>query len=325
MQTKQLGNTNLELTGIGLGAWAIGGPWEFGWGPQDDNDSVATILKALEEGINWIDTAPIYGCGHSEEVVGKAIKQISSKTIIATKCGLLWNDKRQKVNCLKNESIRKECHNSLKRLGVDVIDLYQIHWPQPDEDIEQAWEEMVKLKEEGKVRYIGVSNFSIEQIKRAEKIHPAASLQPNYSMLHREVENELLGYCEENNIGVVVFSPMNKGLLTGKFSAEHMEKLAEDDYRRRNTDFLEPTFGANLKFVDQLRPIAQRKGMTLAQLAICWVLRRNEVTSAIVGARRPEQITETTKAVNFQLDEQDIGQIDELLKQRLENIADNQK
>ena len=320
MQRRKLGYTDLKLTTIGLGTWAMGGPWQFGWGPQDDDEAIAAILTALEVGINWIDTAPVYGCGHSEELVGKALKQTSQKPFIATKCGLLWNDKREKVSCLKGESIREECHASLRRIGVEVIDLYQMHWPEPEEDVAQAWEEMARLAEDGKVRYIGVSNFNIGQIKRIEKIAPIASLQPPYSMLNREVEGELLGYCAENNIGVVAYSPMQRGLLTGKFSQERLADLPLDDHRRRMPDFQEPQFSATLQLVDQLRPIAKRNGRTLAQLAISWVLRRSEVTAAIVGARRPEQIAETAAASNWTLAQEDIEEIEQLLTERQEKI-----
>ena len=320
MQRRQLGYTDLQLTTVGLGTWAIGGPWQLGWGPQDDDEAIGAILTALDKGINWIDTAPIYGLGHYEELVGKALKQTSLKPFIATKCGLLWNDKREKVNCLKGKSIREECHASLKRLGVELIDLYQIHRPEPQEDFEQAFEEMAKLTQEGKVRYIGVSNFNVEQIKRIQKIHPVASLQPPYSMLRREVEDELLTYCEENNIGVVVYSPMQRGLLTGKFNQERLAALPLDDHRRRSPDFHDPQFTATLQLVDQLRPIAERNGKTLAQLAISWVLRRSEVTAAIVGARRPEQIVETSAASDFQLSAEDIQEIEQLLAERQKKV-----
>jgi aryl-alcohol dehydrogenase-like predicted oxidoreductase len=321
MQKRQLGNTDLNVTTVGLGTWAMGGPWQFGWGPQDDDEAIAAILTALEKGINWIDTAAIYGLGHSEELVGKALRQTVHKPFIATKCGLLWNERKEKVPCLKKESIRKECQVSLKRLGVDVIDLYQMHWPEPEEDIEQAWEEMARLAEEGKVRYIGVCNFNILQIERIRKIYPVASLQPSYSMLHREVEDGLLQYCAEHNIGVIVYSPMQRGLLTGKFGQERLAGLALDDHRRRNPDFQEPQFSATLELVDKLRPIAERNGKTLAQLAIVWVLRQPEVTAAIVGARKPQQIAETAPASDFKLSAKDIEEIEKLLVERQEKLA----
>jgi aryl-alcohol dehydrogenase-like predicted oxidoreductase len=316
MQMRQLGNTDSHLTTVGLGTWAIGGPWQYGWGPQDDDEAIAAILKALDIGINWIDTAPAYGLGHSEELVGKALKQVRHKPFMATKCGLLWNEKKEKVSCLKRESIRQECHASLKRLGVEVIDLYQVHWPDPDEDIEEAWEEMAKLADEGKVRFIGVSNYNVEQIKRVQKIHPVTSLQPPYSMIHREVEDELLGYCAQNNIGVLAYSPMQRGLLTGKFSQERLAALAIDDHRRRNPDFHDPQFTATLQLVDKLKEIARRNGKTCAQLAISWVLRRPEITAAIAGARRPAQIVETAPASDWTLSQQDIDEIEQLLVER---------
>ncbi len=324
MQRRQLGYTDLKLTTVGLGTWAMGGPWQFGWGPQDDGEAIAAILTALEEGINWIDTAPVYGCGHSEELVGKALRQTSQKPFIATKCGLLWNDKREKISCLKGESIREECHASLKRIGVEVIDLYQMHWGEPDEDVEEGWTEMARLAQEGKVRYIGVSNFNLRQIKRVREVAPVASLQPPYSMLHREVEDELLDYCADNNIGVVVYSPMQRGLLTGKFSQQRLAALSLDDHRRKSPDFEEPQFSATLQLVDRLRPIAERSGGTLAQLAISWVLRRSEVTAAIVGARRPDQIKETAKAGDWKLAAEYTEQIEQLLKERQEKINGRQ-
>jgi len=320
MQMRQLGYTDLKLTTVGLGTWAMGGPWQFGWGPQNDNEAIAAISAALDEGINWIDTAPVYGLGHSEELIAKALKQTRQKPLIATKCGLLWNEKKEKVGCLKRKSIRQECHASLKRLRVEVIDLYQMHWPDPQEDIEQAWEEMAKLAEQDKVRYLGVSNFNIEQIKRLQKIYPVASLQPPYSMLHREAEDELLGFCARNNIGVLAYSPMQRGLLTGKFSHERLASLPLDDHRRWNPDFQEPQFTATLELVEQLKEIAQRNGRTLAQLAISWVLRQPEVTAAIVGARRPQQIAETAPASDWNLSQEDIEQIEQLLTERQAKI-----
>ena len=316
MQTRKLGSTDLELTTVGLGTWAMGGPWEFGWGPQDDGEAIAAILAALEAGINWIDTAPAYGLGHAEELVRQALEQVSEKPIIATKCGILWNEKKEKITCLKRQSICDECHASLERLGVETLDLYQMHWPDPDEDMEEAWEEMTRLHEEGKARYIGVSNFTVEQIKRAQKIHPVASLQPPYSMLHREVEDELLGYCAENDIGVVAYSPMQRGLLTGKFSAERLASLAPDDHRKRHRDFQEPQLSATLELVEGLEKIAERNGRTCAQLALSWVLRRPAVTAAIAGARRPDQIIETAPASDWNLSAEDIEEIEQLLAER---------
>jgi len=317
MRTKKLGWTDLNLTVIGLGTWAIGGGgWKFAWGPQDDKKSIATIKRALELGINWIDTAPVYGLGHSEKIVGKAIKGVEPKPIIATKCSRVWDREGNITGCLKRESIRREVEASLKRLGVEVIDLYQIHWPVPDKDIEEAWETIAQLKEEGKIRYAGVSNFNVTQLERIQKIHPVASLQPPYSMLERGIEDEILPYCRKNNIGVIAYSPMQKGLLTGKVTKKWVEELPEDDHRRRDPRFQEPQLSINLEFVDNLRPIAQKSGRTLAQLAISWVLRRPEVTAAIVGARSPSQIEETAPAGDWILSEEEIAAIDELLEKR---------
>ena len=315
MRKRQLGFTDAELTTIGLGTWAIGGPWQFGWGPQDDDLSVATISRALDLGINWIDTAPAYGLGHSEEMVGRATSGRRREVFIATKCGRVWDDiaEPKVYGRLKSDSIRAEAESSLTRLKTDVIDLYQIHWPDPDEDIEEAWEEIARLVEEGMVRYAGVSNFSVEQIKRVSKIHPVASLQPPYSMLRREVEKELLDYCLQNEIGVVVYSPMQAGMLTGKFTREWVSSLAKDDWRRRDDRFKEPALTANLKLVERLGKIARRSGRTVAELAIAWVLRRSAVTAAIVGARRPDQIEETSPAADWELTGAEIDEIEELL------------
>lgn len=322
MQTRRLGQTDLMLTTVGLGTWAMGGPWQFGWGPQDDGEAVAAVLAALEAGINWIDTAPVYGLGHSEELVGQALRRTKHKPIIATKCGLLWNEKREKVPHLKRDSIRRECDASLQRIGVERIDLYQMHWPDPPADIEEAWEEMARLADEGKVCYLGVCNYNAGQIDRISRIHPVASLQPPYSMLRRDVEKELLGYCARRQIGVVAYSPMQRGLLTGKFSPERLAALAPDDHRRRMPEFQEPAFSASRDLVEGLKQIADRHGRTVAQLAISWVLRRPEVTAAIVGARRPSQIAETIGASDWNLSKQDIGEIEKLLAQRERKLAD---
>jgi aryl-alcohol dehydrogenase-like predicted oxidoreductase len=238
---------------------------------------------------------------------------MNRKPIVATKCGLCWDKQNERIPRLKAQSIRTECHDSLRRLGIDTIDLYQIHWNQPQEDIEEGWAEMARLVEEGKVRCIGVSNFDVEQIRRLQKIHPVASLQPPYSMLHREVEDELLGYCGTNDIGVIVYSPMQRGLLTGKFDAERVANLPEGDHRKVNPDFLEPQFSATLEFVEELKKIAERNGRTCAELAISWVLRRPEVTAAIVGARRPSQIIETAPACDWNLDPETIDEVENIL------------
>jgi aryl-alcohol dehydrogenase-like predicted oxidoreductase len=266
--------------------------------------------------VNWIDTAPVYGLGHSEEIVGKAVEGLRKKPIIATKCGLVWDKNREISNCLKEESIRSEVEASLKRLKVDIIDLYHIHWPIPDEDIEEAWRTIADLVDEGKIRYAGVSNFSVEQLERIQDIHPIASLQPPYNMLRREVEDELLGFCAENGIGIVAYSPMERGLFTGKFSRERVKNLPEDDHRGKDTRFQEPELSVNLKLVEDLRKIAEKRGKTVAQLAIAWVLRRPEVTAAIVGARHPYQIEETVAAGEWTLSEEDIAAVEVLLDKR---------
>ncbi|MBN1125423.1 MAG: aldo/keto reductase [Sedimentisphaerales bacterium] len=312
MRTRRLGNTDLELTTIGMGTWAIGGPWEYGWGPQNDDDSIGVILTAIDSGINWIDTAPAYGCGHGEEVVGRALRQMSESPIIATKCGLTWDDKRRKVNCLDHNAILAEADACLRRLGVDVIDLWQLHWPVPDEQLEEAWEAMAKVLEQGKVRYLGASNFTVDQLRRVAKICPPVSLQPPYSMINRKAEFELFDYCCENQLGIVCYSPMQKGLLTGKYTEKRVAELAPDDHRHRDPNFNEK-LKINLALIEKLCPIALRNDRTLAQLAIAWVLRRPEVTAAIVGARNDKQIAETVQAGDWILSQEDIDQIEELL------------
>ena len=319
MKTRRLGYTDWQVTTIGLGTWAIGGGnWQHGWGPQDDGESLAAICQALDLGINWIDTAAVYGLGHAEEIVGRAIKGRRDQLIIATKCGLVWDDPRTGIvyNRLKAKSVRQEAENSLRRLGVEVIDLYQIHWPDPDGDIEEAWTEIARLIEEGKVRYGGVSNFSVAQIKRAQAIHPVASLQPSYSLLNRDVEQELLPFCAANEIGVVAYSPMASGLLTGKYTREAASALDPTDWRHRSPHFQEPGLSANLAFVEGIKAIAEREGRTPGQLAVAWVLRRPEVTSAIVGARRPAQISEIAPAADWTLSKESLAEIDRLLAQR---------
>jgi aryl-alcohol dehydrogenase-like predicted oxidoreductase len=321
MQTRKLGFSDLYLTTVGLGTWAIGGPWRWGWGPQDDAESLAAIRRALDLGINWIDTAPAYGLGHSEEVVGEAVAGRRDEVIIATKCGIRWDETTgNPYNSLTAKSVRYEAENSLRRLGIDVIDLYQIHWPKPGAEVEEAWGTVADLVKEGKVRYGGVSNFGVSQLKRIQPIHPVASLQPPYSMLRRDVESELLPFCAANDIGVVVYSPMQAGLLTGKFTKARIDGLPDGDWRKGNTFFTEPQLSVNLEFVEKLRPIAERNGRPLAQLAIAWVLRRPELTAAIVGARRPSQIEGTAPAGDWTLSAEDIAEIDILLAEREEAL-----
>ena len=322
MQTRTPGRTELELSVIGFGAWAIGGgDYIFGWGPQDDQDSIRAIHKALDMGVNWIDTAPVYGLGRSEEVVGKAIKGIRSELIIATKCGRVWDAERNISASLKADSVRQEAEDSLRRLNTDVIDLYQIHWPDPVEDIEEGWGAVIKLVEEGKIRYPAVSNFSVEQMEQVGAIHPIASLQPPYSMLRRDIEADILPYCGEKGIGVVAYSPMQNGLLTGKFTKERIRNLPDDDFRKeRSRHFQEPEVDVNLKLVEALKPIARRHDHTLAQLALAWVLRRPEVTSAITGTRKPSQIEDTATAGDWELDDWTTAQIEALLAKREEEL-----
>lgn len=322
MQTRILGHTGEEITTVGLGTWALGGGgWEYGWGPQDDKESIEAIRRALELGVNWIDTAAVYGLGHSEEVVGEAIRDVRDEVFLATKCSRRWDENGRIYGSLSAAGVREECEASLRRLQVDVIDLYQIHWPKPDEDIEEGWTEIAKLVDEGKVRYAGVCNFSVEQLKRIGTIHPVASLQPLYNMLDREIEDEALSYCDENGIGIVAYSPMMSGLLTGKFSEERLEQLSEGDWRRRHAHFQQPEFSVNLELVERLKKVADRNDLTLPQLAIAWVLRREEVASAIVGARRPSQIEETAPAGDVELSDEVLREVDELLEWRDDAIS----
>jgi aryl-alcohol dehydrogenase-like predicted oxidoreductase len=323
MQTRQLGRSDLNLTTVGLGTWAIGGgDWDFGWGPQDDKESIAAIRRALDLGINWIDTAAIYGLGHAEEVVAKAITGRRDEVIVATKCGLRWKSgSTTPFGQLDAESVREEAEASLKRLNTEVIDLYQIHWPNPDKDIEEAWTAIAKLLEQGKVRYAGVSNFNVTQLKRVQALHPVTSLQPPYNMLERGVEDEVLEYCVANHIGIVVYSPMKAGLLTGKYTKERVANLPDGDWRRGSDEFKEPRLSVNLNLIEQLKPIAERNDISLGQLAIAWVLRRPEVTAAIVGARRPQQIEETIEAGDQMLSQQDIEQIQNLLEEHRRSVS----
>lgn len=314
MQTRPLGNTGLQLSAIGLGTWALGGgDWKFSWGPQDDADSIRTIHRALELGINWIDTAAVYGLGHSEEIVRQALHGLHERPLVATKCERCWEPDGRIVPRLKRQSVLAEAEASLRRLGVDVLDLYQIHWPQPDEDIEEAWEAIASLIRAGKVRFGGVSNFSVSQLQRVLPIHPVASLQPPYSMLARDAEAERLPFCAARGIGVVVYSPMQKGLLTGKVTADWVASLPPDDHRHNDPRFHEPQLSANLALVEKLGKIAAENGKTLPELAIAWVLRRQEVTAAIVGARRPGQIEQTVGGADWLLDETQISAIEQLL------------
>jgi len=311
MKAKQLGNSDLFITPIGFGAWAIGGSgWEFAWGGQDDSDSVAAIHEALDAGINWIDTAAVYGLGHSEEVVARALAGMSNPPYVFTKCSMIWDEQRQIGHSLKGESIRRECEASLRRLGVDAIDLYQIHWPNPEEEIEEGWATMAKLKEEGKVRHIGVSNFDVEQMRRALAIAPITSLQPRYSLIHREVEEEILPFAARQEIGVIAYSPMASGLLTGAMTRERIERLPADDWRRNHPDFREPLLSRNLRLVRLLKVIGLHHGCTPAEVAVAWVLHNRAVTGAIVGARKPGQVRGVLGAAGLRLSPTELGEIE---------------
>ena len=307
---KRLGNSDLELTPIGVGAWAMGGgAWAFSWGPQDDRESIAAIHTALDGGVNWIDTAAVYGLGHSEQVVAQAIATCSPRPYVFTKCERNWNEKGEIIKCLKAASVRKECEDSLRRLKVDVIDLYQIHWPDPDEDVEEAWSTLARLKEEGKVRWIGVSNFNIDQMERCRKIAPITSLQPPYSAISPEVEREILPYCQQHNIGVISYSPMKSGLLTGKMTRERVANLPPDDFRRRALAFQEPNLSRNLALAEVMRSIGQRHGRSAGEAAIAWVLRNSAITGAIVGMRSAEQARGVLGALEFHLSAEEIAEI----------------
>ena len=313
--TKKLGNSDLEITALGVGAWAMGGSgWKFGWGQQDDSDSIAAIRSAIDAGFNWIDTAAIYGLGHSEEIVGKALKDASQKPYIFTKCTRRWDDKGNIFPSLKADSVRQECEESLRRLKIDVIDLYQAHWPEPDEDIEEGWTELARLKEQGKVRWIGVSNFNVEQMKRAQKIAPITSLQPPYSLLVRKVEPEILPFAKENNIGVIVYSPMRAGLLTGKMTRERALSLPQDDWRSRDKDFQEPKLSENLRLVDLLQQIADAHNRTPGEVALAWTLKNPAVTAAIVGLRTADQVGGVKGALTFRLSADEISKIEGFLQ-----------
>lgn len=316
IQTKPLGNSDLRITPIGYGAWAIGGGnWEFGWGHQEDQDSIAAIHRALDLGMNWIDTAAVYGLGHSEEIVGRVLKERSDQPYVFTKCSMVWNENREVGHSLKADSLRREIEASLRRLQIETIDLYQIHWPNPAEDIEEGWSTLAKFKEEGKVRYIGVSNFNVEQLRRAQAIAPITSLQPPYSLVKPDVEREILPYCLENNIGVIVYSPMQSGLLTGAMTPERVANLADDDWRKRSPEFNEPRLSRNLKLVERLKQIGQQHGRSPGEVAIAWTLRNPAVTGAIVGGRSGKQVEGIVGAMQFRLSEDELRQIEGFLRE----------
>ena len=317
MQTRKLGNSDLAITPLGFGSWAIGGGgWAFGWGAQDDADSIASIHEALDLGINWIDTAAVYGLGHSEEVVAQALSGLPAerRPYVFTKCGRVWDEQRQIGKRLKADSIRQECEASLRRLQVETIDLYQIHWPEPPEDIEEGWQAVQALQQSGKVRWCGVSNFSIAQMAQVAPSGQITSLQPPYSLLRRDIEAETLPYCEQNNIGVIVYSPMQSGLLTGAWTKERHAALPADDWRReKNKQFQEPLFSRNLRLVEVLRGIGNQHGKAPGEVAIAWTLRQPAVTAAIVGARKAGQLRQLVGAAEWRLSGAEISEIERFL------------
>lgn len=310
METRQLGVSELAITPIGLGTWAIGGGnWESGWGSQDDDESIATIHRALDMGINWIDTAAVYGLGRSEEVVGRALQGVSQRPYIFTKCSLIWDEQRRVSSSLKRASVKREAEASLRRLQVERIDLYQIHWPNPDAEIEEGWAALAELQREGKVRALGVSNFSVSQMRRVQQIAPITSLQPPYSLLDRAIEDEILPFCQQQHIGVIAYSPMASGLLSGKMTRARVAALPSDDWRSHSAQFAEPQLSRSLYLVETLRDIGARHGRTAGEVAIAWTLRRPEVTGAIVGARSPEQLDGVIGAGALRLSAEEIDEI----------------
>jgi aryl-alcohol dehydrogenase-like predicted oxidoreductase len=314
MELRRLGNTDFNITPIGFGAWAIGGgDYKFGWGPQDDQDSINTIHRALDAGINWIDTAAVYGLGHSEEVVGRALKGISQKPYVFTKCARVWDANGDIVDDQSAAGIRRQVEDSLRRLQVDVIDLYQCHWPRPEEQIEEGWTTLAQIQKEGKIRCIGVSNYSVEQMQRIMSIAPISSLQPPYSIIRPEIEARILPFCQAHNIGVIVYSPMQSGLLTGTMSKERLASLAPGDWRHNNVQFQEPRFSRNLALADLLTSIGEPHGRTAGEVAIAWTLRLPAVTAAIVGMRHPAQIDGIIGAMGFRLSEPELKQISDFV------------
>ncbi|MCW2782806.1 MAG: aldo/keto reductase [Marmoricola sp.] len=311
LKTTLLGDTGLDITRVGFGAWAIGGGgWEFGWGPQDDDDSIAAIHRALDGGVNWIDTAAAYGFGHSEEVVGRALEGVTERPYVFTKASLLEGPGRTVVHSLKRDSVLREAEASLKRLRVDSIDLYQIHWPDPEPEIEEGWAALAELKEQGLVRHIGVSNFDVAQLRRMQEIAPVETLQPQYSLVTRDVESEILPFAETEGIGVIAYSPMGSGLLTGKMTRERIAQLADDDWRKRDPRFQEPLLSRHLDLVQRLTTVAERHDTTPGAVAIAWTLRNSAVDGAIVGFRRPDQVDSLLTAAGLDLTHDDVAEIE---------------
>ncbi len=311
IDTKQLGETGLQITRVGFGAWAIGGGgWEFGWGPQEDDQSIAAIHRALEQGVNWIDTAAAYGFGRSEQIVGRALEGLAERPYVFTKCSLLEGPGRRVLHSLERDSIVREAHASVERLGIDAIDLYQIHWPIPDADIEEGWSALAELKQQGLVRHIGVSNFDVEQVRRIQQIAPVETLQPQYSLIERDAERELLPFLERAGIGVIVYSPMGSGMLTGTMTRARIAELPDDDWRKRDERFREPRLSRNLELVERLSAVAERHDTSPGAVAIAWTLRNPAVDGAIVGFRRPDQVDPLLGAASLELSGEDLDRIE---------------
>jgi aryl-alcohol dehydrogenase-like predicted oxidoreductase len=320
IERRRLGNSELEITAIGLGAWAIGGEWMFGWGPQDDGESIATIRRAIDRGINWIDTAAAYGLSHSEVVIGRALRDVppGDRPYVFTKCTLVWDEQGTVSHNICPASLRREAEASLRRLETDCIDLYQMHWPvwgfspagHDSGSLEEAWDTLVALQREGKVRHIGICNADTDQLARTHRIAPVTSVQPPYSIVRREIEERTLPFCQQHGIGVIVYSPMQSGLLTGKMTRERLAALPETDWRRKGKYFQEPLLTTALNVVERLKEIAARHGRTPGEIAIAWTLRHPAVTAAIVGARRPDQLDDIANAGTFRLSPEDIAEID---------------
>ena len=311
MKSAELGRTGLEISRVGVGAWAIGGAgYDWGWGSQNDEDSIAAIRHALELGVNWIDTAAQYGFGHSEQVVGRAIAGLDPRPHVFTKGGQPEGPNRTTLQSLKRDSLRRELEGSLERLGLDAVDLYQIHWPIPDEEVEEGWSTLVALKEEGLARHVGVSNFSVAQLERARAIAPVETLQPPYSLIHRDAERDVLPYCEEQGIGVIVYSPMGSGMLTGSMTRERAAHLPDDDWRKRSPAFQEPELSRNLELVERLRRVAERHGVAPGAVAVAWTLHNAAVDGAITGFRRPDQVDPIVAAAGFDLSDEDVAELE---------------
>lgn len=316
MDKKRLGNSDMELTRIGLGTWAIGGlGYQYSWGPQDDQESIKAIHRGLELGMNWIDTAAGYGLGHAEEVVAQALSEWSGpRPYVFTKCGLTWDDEGNISNALYAESLRQECEDSLRRLRVEAIDLFQIHWPTDvSGENEEAWETLASLQKEGKLRWIGLSNFSVEQMQSAQTIAPITSLQPPYSLIRREIETEILPFCSQENIGVIPYSPMFSGLLTGAMTKERAASLPDNDWRGKDPEFIEPKLSQNLKLVEGLKEIGAKQGRSVAEVAIAWTLLHPAITGSIVGVRNVSQVDGIIGAVDVEFSKEDLAKIDALL------------